>query len=135
MDSNIDNISYMDDHWDILAKCVLRTARDHPSLLQYRPTGADVPGLMKEDALVLDTIEEARMSVLVAEGLLAMSKLIHEPGDQAELDEGGVLTPAKAVVLVKRHGGIRPAARATGINRQALFRAVKLAEEEGIGIA
>ena len=75
------------------------------------------------------------MCVLLAEGLLAMSKLIHEEGDRAEGDdEDAPLTPARAIAL-EEHGSYRATEQATGINRQALFRAVKLAEEQGIGVA
>ena len=137
MNEDIDTTDVFDDSYDILAKCILRVARDRPSLLRFRPKAADIPALVKDDSiLVVESDGDARMCVLLAEGLLAMSKLIHEAGDQAELPaEAGELTPAKAVALKKKHGSFRATAKATGINRQALFRAIKLAKEEGIGVA
>ena len=137
MTEDIDRIGVMDDAWDILAKCVMQKARDHPSLLRFRPQVADVSALTRDDGLlVVESVQDARMCVLVAEGLLAMSELIHAPGDRADIpSEVPELTPARAIALKKEHGSYRATAAATGINRQALWRAVKIAEEEGIGIA
>ncbi len=135
MDS-IDIIGVFDDSFDILAKCVTGAALDRPSLLRFRPKTASIPALVKDDGLlVVDNVHDARICLLLAEGLLAMSKLVHAPGDQAECgEEPGELTPAKAVVLKKVHGSLRATSQATGYSRQSLWRAIKKAKKEGIGV-
>jgi DNA-binding phage protein len=82
-----------------------------------------------ERPVIVKSVAEARFSVLLAEALEAMSQDIHAEDDRA--DTSAPLTTERAIILVKEFGGLRPAARATGISRSTFWRALKQANEAG----
>jgi hypothetical protein len=136
MNDFTDNLEYLqaeaarraerkEQNWATLCDYFLMAAsRDEDGkLINYRPREVGVETMVKDDLLVVETCGEARVGALLAEALLLWSKDIHEPGDRASL-EGG-LSHAEAVVLVARHDGVRPAARATGLNKDRILRALK----------
>ena len=108
---------------DNLVDYVVMAASRNPNLLGVQARTATLNDLVTNEPLVVDTEAQARTSVLLAEALLLMSADLHAEGDQATLAEGAP-TRAEAIVLTKQHGGLRPAARATGYSRTALWRAV-----------
>lgn len=112
-------------NWDTLLDYVLMAAsRDEKhKLVGYAPREVGPGAAAAADLLIVETRAEARIGTLLAEAFLLWSADIHEPDDRATLD--GVLTRAEAVVLVSRHDGVRPAARATGLSKDVLFRALK----------
>lgn len=109
------------DPWAVLSDYVLQTASRDPDLLKYTPRAVGVETVAREDVLVVEDVPTARLCVLLAEALVAMSADTHEPGDQARIGER--LGHAEAVVLVKTYNGVRPAARATGHSKDAIWRA------------
>ena len=108
---------------DNLVDYVVMAASRNPNLLGVQARTATLNDLVSNDPLVVETEAQARTSVLLAEALLLMSADSHEESDRATL-VAGAPTKAQALVLTKQHGGLRPAARATGISRTALWRAV-----------
>jgi hypothetical protein len=111
-------------NWNALCDYVLMVASrdEHNKLTGYRPRAVSAETVVREDLLVVETRGEARLGALLAEAFLAWSADIHEPGDQASMD--GSLSHAEALVLVRKHDGVRPAARATGIDKDAIWRAL-----------
>jgi len=93
------------------------------NLLEYTPRSVGVETVARQNVLIVDNVATARFSALLAEALLQMSEDIHEDGDRASMS--GALSHADAVVLVREYDGVRPAARATGISKDALWRALK----------
>lgn len=108
---------------DLLADYVIQTASRNPELLEEKSRRISMEEAASGDHLIVKTAAEAKLSILVAEALLQMSREMHEYGDQADI-EIGELTSERALVLVREYGGFRPASRATGIGRMALWRAV-----------
>lgn len=102
---------------------VLMMATRCPELMEEDLKPVTLNNLVRDDALVVETEGQARLSMMLAEALLQMSEDLHEPGDRASTD-GGV-TKEYAAVLVEEYDGIRPAARATGIPKTTLWRALK----------
>src|SRR5256885_561110 len=95
-----------------LADYIVETASRDEKLLEYRPRAVGVETVAGQDVLVVEDVETARFSAVLAAALLRMSEDLHEDGDRASLE--GKLSYAEAVVLVRKHDGVRPAARATG---------------------
>lgn len=112
-------------NWATLCDYFLMAAsRDtEGKLVGMKPREVGPATVVKDDLLVVEDRGSARCAAVLAEALLLWSADIHEEGDQASLD--GALTYADAVVLVRRHDGVRPAARATGLNKDTILRALK----------
>lgn len=105
---------------DRLVGFLLTAASRRPELLEYDPAEADEYDLRDDGVLVVETVEEARFAVLLAEALRLMSQDIHAEDDRYTTP----ISSARAHVLVKEHGGLRAAARAIGCSHTALRRAM-----------
>lgn len=118
------------DGLDVLKDYVIQTASRQPDLTSYQPRPASARELLDGEVLIVEDEAQARMSVLVAEALMQMSRDLH-PADEWADDKGAVTGP-RALVLVKEHGGIRAAARATGVSRNKLWRALREYKEQAV---
>lgn len=112
--------------WETLCDYLVQASSRKPALLRYIPRVVSAATAVREDALIVETEGAARVAVLLAEALLQMSADIHDPDDRASAS--GAIGHAEALVLVRRHDGVRPAARATGLSKDAIFRALKREE-------
>jgi hypothetical protein len=107
-----------------LVDFMLQTASRNAELLDYVPQEATLDDLVAwtEDEMLLFADEgQARLSVLLAEALVAMSEEVHAADDRAL---GGSLTREKAELYVRIAGSLRKASSLTGIARTTLWRAI-----------
>lgn len=111
------------DGTDTLVDYVLQAASRQPELTRYSPPTATLEELIEGDVLIVEDEGQARLARLLAEAFLQMSQDMHPEDEHADYRER--LTPEMAFTLVKEHGGLRPAARATGTSRTKLWRALK----------
>jgi transcriptional regulator of acetoin/glycerol metabolism len=117
------------DGMDNLVDYILQTASRGSEALSYEPRKATLKDLAEGDTVIVETPGQARFSVLLAEALVAMSQDIHAEDERVDLSQP--MTTERAIILVKEYGGLRPAARATGISRSTFWRALKSAREAG----
>lgn len=114
------------DGLDTLVDYVLQTASRNPGLLEQRVKTATLNDLVTRDVLIVENEAQARISLLVAEALIEMGKTMHEEDDR--YIETAQLTRKRTLVLIREHGGLRPAARALGVSKSALERALEREE-------
>lgn len=77
--------------------------------------------------LVQACAREQDLGPLVAEALVLLSQQCHPEGDRAERPsrQKAEVTADEAAALRDRYGGVRAAARVTGISKDALWRALQ----------
>lgn len=108
---------------DTLVDYVIQTASRQPELTRAPVDTATLEEVVEGTVLVVENEAQARMSRLLAEAFAQMSRDMHPEDEWPDLK--GSITPEQAYILVKEHGGLRPAARATGTSRTKLWRALK----------
>ncbi len=105
---------------------LVQTASRQPALLEQEAPEASFDDLVawtEEEALIFDDPGQARLSVMLAEALTAMSEHVHAPADRV-LSLSGFLTRDKAELYIKMAGSLRKAEQLTGIARSTLWRAI-----------
>ncbi len=111
---------------DVVDYMVQAASRRQEDIAEYRPMEVrSASQAARGDGLIVDTEAQARISVLLASALEQMRRDYFPQEVIEEQDAAASLTKERAIVLVREHDGVRPAARALGIPHTRLLRALE----------
>ena len=109
---------------DKLVGYMVQLVDSRPELLNGAVKEATPEDYHNEDVLVVEDEGQARLCVLLAEALMLMSQEVHPPSDRA-VRVAPPFDVENVKVLKKVFGGLEKAAKATGVARTTLWRAVR----------